>query len=584
MYLKKLQIGPHELAMLALVIGGTLLRFILIRLNWPFTNSDEGTMDLMALHIAYRGEHPTFYYGQEYMGPLEAYSGALLFHIFGASVFTLRLGLLPFFAFFLICMYYLTGMLYTKKLALFTVGLLSLGSSDIIGHQLRAIGGYPEIVLFGALIFLLATWLAMSSSEGGQGNRISAVGRASARVVIHQARSHLSPLRRLLIYAFLGFVIGLALWIDQLILPIVAAAGLLLLFFCYREALWGGISLIAGSTIGAFPLIIYNMHAPAGQNSLNVLLFLNRVGADQVVAKHISPLQQWLDVFLLGLPIATGANPCHRADDVPLFRSSADSLSCITLQSMWATGLVLLWSIAALLAGIAIWQCRRHTSTQEERFETRQMTILHTARLLLLLSAALTFILFARSPAAALYAVTSSRYLICMLIALPALLWPLWKGLRRVEMPQMRRMLVMLIYRVGILLLIGTTFLVGTINTFADISRTQAEYMKEDALMRDLLRLGATRIYSEYWTCNRIIFASDERIICASLNETLEPGFDRYLPYRAMVNADPYPTYVFPLNSSQATVFAALHQADTRYLRYVLDGYVIYQMEVSSTN
>ncbi len=584
MHAKKLHLGSHELIMLALVIGATLLRFLLIRLNWPFTNSDEGTMDLMALHIAYRGEHPLFYYGQEYMGPLEAYIGALLFHLFGASVFTLRLGLLPFFAFFLVCMYYLTSILYTKKQALFTVGLLSLGSSDIIGHQLLAIGGYPEIVLLGALIFLLAIRLAISSPEDSPLDNRSTVGRTARRTILCPASIYLSRLRRLLIYAFLGFVIGLALWIDQLILPIVAAAGLLLLLFCYREALWGGVSLIAGSTIGALPLIIYNIHAPAGRNSLDVLLFLNRVGADQVVARHISPLQQWLDVFFLSLPIATGANPCHRADDVPLFRSSADSFSCILLQGIWATGLTLLWGTAILLACIGLWQCWRHISTQEEGFAKRQTVILHCARLLLLLSAALTFILFARSPAAALYPVSSSRYLICMLLALPALLWPLWKGLHRLQMPQVRCRWVMLFCRVGILLVIGTTFLVGTITTFGEIPRAQADYAREDALMRDLLHIGATRIYSEYWTCNRLIFASGERIICASLNGNLGPGFDRYLPYRALLNEDPRPTYVFPLNSSQARAFAELHKAGARYRQYELDGYVIYQTKASSTN
>ena len=36
----------------------------------------------MALHIAYRGEHPFLFYGQNYMGALEAYIGALLFHQF----------------------------------------------------------------------------------------------------------------------------------------------------------------------------------------------------------------------------------------------------------------------------------------------------------------------------------------------------------------------------------------------------------------------------------------------------------------------------------------------------------------------
>jgi hypothetical protein len=201
---------------------------------------------------------------------------------------------------------------------------------------------------------------------------------------------------------------------------------------------------------------------------------------------------------------------------------------------------------------------------------------------MLLLSAALAYVLFARSPAAALYPVTSSRYLICMLLALPALLWPLWKGLCRLEVSQMKRTGVMLICRVGILLLIGTTFLMGTVNTFGDIPHTQTVYAREDALIRDLLRLKARHIYSEYWTCNRIIFASDERIICASLDENLGPGFDRYLPYRAMVNADPHPTYVFPLNSPQAIVFAERHRADTGYRRLSFDGYVVYRIDASS--
>jgi hypothetical protein len=143
---------------------------------------------------------------------------------------------------------------------------------------------------------------------------------------------------------------------------------------------------------------------------------------------------------------------------------------------------------------------------------------------------------------------------------------------------------MMLIGRVGILLLIGTTFLMGTITIFGDIPENQEVYTKEDALIEDLLHLGATRIYSEYWTCNRLIFASDERIICASLDEKLRQGFDRYLPYRAIVKADPYAAYVFPLGSPQAMAFAELHKNDTQYRRDVFEGYVVYQREVERTH
>src|SRR5215472_6389784 len=88
----RFKIGVYELCALALILCGTLLRVLLAALRWPLLNSDEGTMGIMALHIAYRGEHPIFYYGQHYMGTLEAYIAAGFFRLFGASVFTLRLG------------------------------------------------------------------------------------------------------------------------------------------------------------------------------------------------------------------------------------------------------------------------------------------------------------------------------------------------------------------------------------------------------------------------------------------------------------------------------------------------------------
>ena len=115
MQLKKFHIGPSELILLALVVVAVAIRFILIRSNWPVTDSDEATIDLMALHIAYRGEHPIFFYGQNYMGAFEAYLGAPFFRLFGASVFTMRLALLPLYVIFLLCMYFITSLLYTKN-------------------------------------------------------------------------------------------------------------------------------------------------------------------------------------------------------------------------------------------------------------------------------------------------------------------------------------------------------------------------------------------------------------------------------------------------------------------------------------
>src|SRR5579863_8841358 len=108
------------------------MRVVLIAQGWPETNSDEGTMGLEAMHIAFRGEHPIFLYGQNYMGMVEAYLGAALFRLFGVSLFNLRLGMLLLFTLFLIAIYALVCLLYSKKFALAVLALLCVGTPTII--------------------------------------------------------------------------------------------------------------------------------------------------------------------------------------------------------------------------------------------------------------------------------------------------------------------------------------------------------------------------------------------------------------------------------------------------------------------
>ena len=182
-------------------------------------------MGIMAMHIAYHWEHPIFYYGQNYMGTLEAYIGAGLIHIFGVSIFSMRLGIIILYGSFMVVMYFLVGVLYTKKLALASLVLLSLGSIPILIPKLSPIGGYPEILFFGAFAFLLASCLSLSYN--------------------HDVTQHRLWLR-LPGYACWGCVAGLAIWSDPLILPYIVASGLLLFVFCWHELIikWGGICLL----------------------------------------------------------------------------------------------------------------------------------------------------------------------------------------------------------------------------------------------------------------------------------------------------------------------------------------------------
>ncbi len=517
-------------------------------------------MDLMALHIAFRGEHPIFYYGQDYMGAFEAYLGAALFRLIGTSVFVLRLGPLLLYTVSLSCLYFLAKLLYDTRVALFTVGLLALGSNDIITHELIAIGGYPESLCFGAIIFLLTSHLALTSSPSASSTPWSA------------------QRRRVLLYALLGVVIGLALWSDLLILPCIAVAGLLLLVFCRHELLhWEGLALLAGSILGALPLLIYNLHPDSGYNSLVVLFQLHSIGASDVIAQHITPWQRLVSFIQTSLPTITGANPCHWLTDFTHRSATSYANTCSSVQSAWGMGVLVLWSIATFFTLVALRPCWQHIRHPQSPWDVGQrwQAIRQGARLMLLLSALLTTLQFVTSNAAALYPITASRYLFCLLLTSPALLWPLFRLRRPTQSASTDAGL--LIIRLVLLTLIATTFLVGTLSTLSEIPAMNTTYRQQETLDSTLLHLGITRLYSEYWTCNRMIFQTREQIICASLNDTLGQGFNRYKPYLDMVRATPHPAYVFPLTSPQAQSFVHLHGNDPHYKRFTLVGYVIYQ-------
>ncbi len=554
---KRLRLSRETICVLALILIATLLRFILIYFHWPVTNSDEGNMGILARHVAYNGEWPIFFYGLPYLGPIEGYIAAPLFHLFGPSTFTLRLGLLPFFPLFLICMYYLTRLLYTQKLALFTVILLCFGSADIIARQLKAVGEYPETLFFVAFISFVFSWLVLTSHTVKEGSRTTP--------------------RRIFIYGVLGLVIGVALWVDFLILPFLGTGIVLLLMFCRRELVsWSGVSLLLGIVIGVFPLIYYNVTAPIDSNSIAVLLSIHRSGSQL----HLPFLQQIVGTFMVSLPNATGFNPLCPPQAFPYF--GTPNASCIVLQGGWALGYLILWAIATFLVVRALWQGRKGASllNLDKSFDERQTMIRQCCQLMLLVSAAGTIILYAISPVAAAFPDPTARYLVCLLVAIPATLWPLWKGIRVWRTPVGWRAATSLFARVCLLLLILLMFVIGTFNAFTQIPATQAAYQQQDLLVQDLLNLGATRIYSEYWTCNRLIFQSGEQIICSSLKDNLNPGFDRYAPYGSIVRAAPHPAYVFPQASQQTAILDARMNRDSRFRnafqRLTFEGYVIY--------
>ena len=560
--IKSLRMSSYEIAAFIIIMLAIGLRIFFLAVGMPEVNGDEGTMGVEAMHIAFQGQQPVFLYGQDYMGVLEAYIAAGFFHLFGVSAFTLRIGMVIMFLLFLVSMYFLTSLLYSKKLALVTLALLGFGAaSDVLVQQLRAVGGAIETLLFGSIVLLLATWLALTAG---------------------QIQSRRLKLWRMIAYGGWGLAAGLGLWTHFLVAPFVLAGGLILVVFCYRDLLsFAPVLLLLGLFIGLYPFITYNIHAAPDHRTLYVLQQIqngtNLVGAD---TQHL-PGKPIPGTTLWSLPIATGLTPVCSLTDLPYYGTPTPAtLRCIVVQGGWSLGYLALMAIAAIFAVAALWKlcqsrlARKVAWTQEKR----AATTVHFSRLLILLSAAITLYLYVSSPLSGLKP-WSTRYLVGLLIATPAVLWPIWHGagLENFRLPSHAKILA--VFSRGILALIVVAILAGTVATFVSLPSVEADNQRQKALVHDLLRIGETRVYSGYWTGGyRLVFQSQERIISAVPPGLVEPGSNRYEAYVPIVAADSRAAYIFQENSPDAIAFAKnIAHSKKHYHRYDFDGYVVYQ-------
>jgi len=560
--LRRYLLSRSERWALVLITTGILIRLGLLLLDWPRTDSDEGTMGLMALHIVMRGERPLYFYGQSYMGTLQAYLGAAFFSLFGASVFTLRLGLVLLFALFLATMYALLRLLYERMFALFALFLLSLGTPELLKPQLLALGGYPETLLFGALSLLLVTWLAVGARSERHGR---------------------SRWLRLAAYAGFGATLGLGWWSDQLILPFILAAALLVVICCLRDLLWANLAAgVAGLVIGALPQLIYTLRHPAEAGPTAVAAFQPQ-GISTLVDLPARLGAQLLGALLVSLPDITGPGwLCAVAVEptgLPATQSDSGALACAGMRMGWSLGLLTLGVIAAVSA-FGAWRAAVSASRVTGGSPTEhRMAVVRFARLMLLLGGGLTLAMYVISPAA--IPPGHTRYLIGMTIALPAFVYPLWSAGRaayRDSLAPRRLWRLRAAGYWGCLGLVLLTLMGGVVATYTLVPATHAQYEADQTLIRDLEQLGVRHMYTDYWTCYKVAFLTNERIICDVLGDMLEQGNNRYPPYVAAVQADPTAAFVFPVNSPQTAAFLRQTGAPaSRFIQLSLDGYVMLQ-------
>lgn len=617
------------------IAGGLLVLAIAYRValalrGWPALDSDEAITGLVARHILLFGDRPVFFWGEHYMGALQAYLAVPLFAVFGSSVLALHLSLLVLVSGFLATMYLLGRAAYGEMVGLLVLAWLTFGPSIATLRELTASGGYQDILFFGALV-LLGVWTRLRRPEQAVESR-----RALAT--------------RLTTYAAIGFCAGVGLWSDLLILPLLLAAAATLLVARWRE-LWrcGAVALILAFLFSGFPYLHFNFDNP-GSSYREAVTISNQstsAPAPPSLDRWRAQVGETLSVavpVLLGSPhvcVNSGAiwhnyptSQAHYQTQGGGFCDAANTAFSLTVGAIYLlVALQLLaivrgWlvlAVARFSAGAADgWRAARTPGSRlafsraRLRAVARQTTLVPevtpaeaeaSARLwlrgMLLGVAALTLLAYVSSVNAALNEFTSVRYLVPLYLTAPLLfgeLWrhagPLLRALTARAFPRFMpvkgsQVFAMLrtprrVAAAGALLALLALSLAGGTQTLARASQADQFALPSSPADQHLVAfLGArhvTAFYGDYWVCYRLLFETNERLSCAVRGQNGEHGLalvnNRYAPFVQTLAAVRYPAYILPAATTEDKDFVGeakeQHLPYQGYQREVVGTYAVY--------
>lgn len=175
-------------ALVVVAVAGIALRVYVYRSRLGAPNSDEAVVGLMARHVLH-GQFTTFYWGQGYGGSQEALLTAPVFFVFGSSWLTLRVVPVVLIAVAALVVWRIGRRLFGEPAGVTAGALMWLWPAYGLDWTTHQFGFYASGILYAALLLLLA---------------LRVVDRPTlARVGVF------------------GFVIGLALWDDTQLVPVV---------------------------------------------------------------------------------------------------------------------------------------------------------------------------------------------------------------------------------------------------------------------------------------------------------------------------------------------------------------------------
>jgi 4-amino-4-deoxy-L-arabinose transferase-like glycosyltransferase len=489
----------------AVLLLATAWKIVLFFWNVVPFNSDEAVVALMARHIL-MGERPVFFYGQAYMGSLDAFLVALGFLLLGQQVWVIRLVQLLLYLGTILTTFWIGKEAFDSSQAgILAALLLAVPTVNVALYTTATLGGYGEALLIGNLVLLVAVILVR--------RRI----RMDAALHAHAGRFPWPG------FGVWGLLAGCGLWANGLTLVSSAPAGVYLLWALWKchagaqrarglagFALAGG----AGFLLGSLPWWIFAV--ANGPSRLVLELLGNAVAVERVpwIARTGMHLVNFL---LLGVTVIFGFRP------------------------PWAVNwlaLPLLPLVLIFWMGVVVFFFRNLKKGQPQRSEYALL-----AGVIGTLLAGFLFTAFGVDPSGRYFlplAIPLALVAAQMILNIPRRLWQ-------------RAALVALVvgFQFWGTLQCALRYPPGLTTQFYEPSII--DHRADGELIAFLRQQGETRGYSNYWVTYPLAFHSGEEFIFVPrlpyhLDLRYTPRDDRYAPYDALVQQSRRVAYITTRN------------------------------------
>jgi 4-amino-4-deoxy-L-arabinose transferase-like glycosyltransferase len=506
----------------------------------PF-NADEAIVALMARHIL-QGERPVFFYGQTYMGSLDAFLVAGGFAIFGQQIWVIRLVQAVLYLGTLWTTYLLGKAIFgSPRSGMIAVLLLAVPVVNVALYTTVSLGGYGEALLLGNLILLCALRIANYSFYFSADIQTTHVNAAPSTFSI-------------MIPVFLWSVFaGLGLWALAITLVYtLPAAGLIIVRYWQNRTHIPWRLLIrliflglVGFAIGAFPLWNYALH-----HGIAELLFETGGGAVNISQSPYfeQVIGRLLNFVLLGGTATLGLRPPWEVRWL--------ALPLIPF-------ILLFWAAVINLTARKL----RRLGRPERQFSWMLIAMIGV------LAAAFILTPFGNDP--------SGRYFLPL--ALPLALFA-GDAIRTYPFPKeiWRWAVVVFVMAFnGIGIIQCALRLPPGITTQFDLN-TVVDHRYDQQLIDFLDTQGETRGFSNYWVAYPLAFLSQERLIFVPrlpyhLDLSYTPRDDRYAPYDQIVKSSSKVAYItINRGSLDSYLRSAFSRAGVQWDEKLIGDYRIY--------